>query len=45
MYIGIHILHDTALSWHSFIHSFIHSRIYKAALQEIYSEAHPANWH
>src|SRR6218665_2058928 len=25
-----------------FIHSFIHSRIYKAPLQEIYSEAPPA---
>src|SRR6218665_2977954 len=27
---------------HSFIHSFIHSRIYKASLQEIYSEAPPS---
>src|SRR6218665_984953 len=27
---------------HSFSHSFIHSRIYKAPLQEIYSESPPA---
>src|SRR6218665_3808150 len=35
-------LSSTRNNIHTFIHSFIHSRIYKAPLQEIYSEAPPA---
>src|SRR6218665_1605545 len=33
---------DALSNWKPVIHSFIHSRIYKVPLQEIYSEAPPA---